>query len=257
MPALIDMTESLFALDFDGVICDSALETGLSGWQVASRIWGEMPEQMPEQIMTDFRQIRPVMETGFEAILICRLLFEGLQPALLMDDFASQLKSLMAREYLDVADLKKKFGEYRDNWIETDLVGWIGMNPLYPGVTDLLQTIPLKQRYIITTKQERFVIEILAANQIEILPDQVYGLERQLKKPQILDDLQQLNPHATILFVEDRLPTLLDVIETPSLSVLNLYFATWGYNTQTDKQLALHHPRITSLDTPALLKLAH
>lgn len=257
MPALIDMTESLFALDFDGVICDSALETGLSGWQVASRIWGEMPEQMPEQIMTDFRQIRPVMETGFEAILICRLLFEGLQPALLMDDFASQLKSLKAREHLDVADLKKKFGEYRDNWIETDLVGWIGMNPLYPGVTDLLQTIPLKQRYIITTKQERFVIEILAANQIEILPDQVYGLERQLKKPQILDDLQQLNPHATILFVEDRLPTLLDVIETPSLSVLNLYFATWGYNTQTDKQLALHHPRITSLDTPALLKLAH
>lgn len=251
------MQEKLFALDFDGVICDSALETGLSGWQVARCIWDDMPTTMPDQIMTNFRQIRPIMETGYEAILICRLLFEGVPPAHIMADFANQLKNILVRDQLDVTDLKKRFGEYRDSWINTDLSGWIKMNPLYPGVSELLQQIPLQQRFIITTKQERFVSEILAANQIEVLPDQIYGLERKLKKPQILEDLQRANAQATILFVEDRLPTLLDVIDAPFLTPVQLYFANWGYNTDADKLQALQHPRITPLDTPALHKLTH
>lgn len=251
------MHEKLFALDFDGVICDSALETGLSGWQVATRIWDDMPKAMPDKIMTDFRQIRPIMETGYEAILICRLLFECVSPAHIMDDFANQLKNILVRDQLNVTDLKKRFGEYRDSWINTDLSGWITMNPLYPGVSELLHQIPLQQRFIITTKQERFVSEILAANQIEILPDQIYGLERKLKKPQILDDLQRTNAQATILFIEDRLPTLLDVIDTPSLTPVQLYFANWGYNTDADKLQAMQHPRITPLDTAALHKLTH
>lgn len=249
------MLERLFALDFDGVICDSALETGLSGWQVACHIWEEMPQQMPEQIMADFRQVRPIMETGFEAILICRLLFEGVPATLVMDNFANQLNKILARDHLDVSTLKKQFGDYRDSWITADLSGWIKMNPLYPGVSDLLEQIPLDQRFIITTKQERFVSEILAANQIEILPSNIYGLDRKLKKPQILEDLQRLHPQATISFVEDRLPTLLDVIDTPSLTAVQLYFANWGYNTDVDKLQALQHPRIKPLDSPSLHKL--
>ncbi|MCL5975672.1 MAG: HAD family hydrolase [Gammaproteobacteria bacterium] len=251
------MQTRLFALDFDGVICDSALETGLSGWQVASQIWPDMPTQMPEQILSDFRVVRPVMETGFEAILICRLLFEGIATQLLIEDFAKQIEHILLRENLTVADLKKRFGEYRDNWINTDISSWIEMNPLYPGVKEFLQQIPLQQRFIITTKQERFVAEILSANQIDILPQQIYGLDRKLKKPQILEDLQQLHPTAAILFVEDRLPTLLDVIQTPSLSAIKLFFANWGYNTSADKKQALHSPRITTLETPSLHNLTH
>lgn len=253
MLALITMSKLLFALDFDGVICDSAIETGMSGWQVATHYWDDMPKEMPEQVIVDFRQVRPVMETGYEAIIICRLLFEGTHPQLLMSDFTRLIEKLLARDQLEAEDLKKRFGEYRDNWIEADLSGWIKMNPLYPGVADLLQQIPRHQCFIITTKQERFVTEILAANQIEILQAQVYGLERKRKKPQILEELQQLTPQATILFVEDRLPTLLNVIDTPSLSSVQLYFANWGYNTINGRQQATHHPRITTLDAPSYL----
>lgn len=131
------------------------------------------------------------------------------------------------------------------------------MNPLYPGIDKLLQQIPLSQLFIITTKQERFVQAILQANQIDIIPTHIYGLDRKLKKPQILHDLQQLHPQTTILFVEDRLPTLLDVIKTPLLSNIQLYFANWGYNTQTDKQLALQQTRITLLDKPSLYILKY
>jgi len=242
----------LFALDFDGVVCDSAIETGLTGWQVATQLWQDMPENMPEQIMIDFRYIRPVMETGFEAILICRLLFEGIKPDLLMTDFTQRIDAILSRDQLDTTDLKKRFGEYRDNWIENDFSGWIKMNPLYPGIGKLLQQIPLSQLFIITTKQERFVQAILQANQIDIIPTHIYGLDRKLKKPQILSNLQQSHPQTTILFIEDRLPTLLDVIRTPSLSTIQLCFATWGYNTTKDLQAALKNPRINTLDTPSL-----
>ncbi len=100
-------TDKLFALDFDGVICDSAIETGITGWQVATQLWQDMPENMPEQVMIDFRYVRPVMETGFEAILICRLLFEGLKPELLMTDFSRQINAILSREQLDTSELKK------------------------------------------------------------------------------------------------------------------------------------------------------
>ena len=80
---------NLYALDFDGVICDSAIETGITGWKVARQIWQDMPDQTPPEMITLFRQVRPVMETGFEAILIMRLLHEGISPALLLADFSS------------------------------------------------------------------------------------------------------------------------------------------------------------------------
>jgi len=249
------MQDKLFALDFDGVICDSALETGRSGWQVASQQWPDMPATMPESLLADFRNVRPVMETGFEAILICRLLFEGVSISTLLQDFPWQIEQLSRRDQLDTHALKMQFGAYRDNWIANDLAGWLRMNPLYPGVKEWLNHIPLARRFIITTKQQRFVSAILAANQINIPDTHIFGLERKLKKPQILADLQARYPHTAIVFIEDRLPTLVDVINTESLSAIQLYFAGWGYNTETDKQQAQQHQQINYLLQPASFNL--
>lgn len=249
------MQDKLFALDFDGVICDSALETGLSGWQVAHRYWPDMPVAMPEAILADFRNVRPVMETGFEAILICRLLFEGVAVTSLLADFPHHIEQLSRREKLDTNALKIQFGAYRDNWIANDLTDWIKMNPLYPGMSNLLEQIPQEQRFIITTKQQRFVSAILAANNIVIPDSQIFGLERKLSKPQILNNLQAQHPRADIVFVEDRLLTLLDVINTENLEAVQLYFAGWGYNTTADKQQAQQHPRITYLPQLASFNL--
>lgn len=249
------MQDKLFALDFDGVICDSALETGLSGWQVAYRYWPDMPVKMPETMLADFRRVRPVMETGFEAILICRLLFEGVAVASLLADFPQQIDQLSRREKLDSSTLKTQFGAYRDSWIASDLADWIKMNPLYPGISDLLERIPPAQRFIITTKQQRFVSAILAANNITMPESRIFGLERKLSKPQILTNLQAQHPHADIVFVEDRLLTLFDVINTENLSAVQLYFAGWGYNTTADKQQAQQHPRINYLPQLASFNL--
>ena len=39
----------IYALDFDGVICDSAIETAVTGWKVAQKIWQDMPSSLPEK----------------------------------------------------------------------------------------------------------------------------------------------------------------------------------------------------------------
>ena len=38
-----------------------------------------------------------------------------------------------------------------------------------------------------------------------------------------------------IIFVEDRLPALFNVMNNKKLSSVKLYFALWGYNTRQDK----------------------
>jgi len=238
----------LYALDFDGVLCDSAIETGITGWKVASKVWTDMQEEVPANMIDGFRQVRPVMETGYEAALIMRHLYEGVEPQSLLDSFGKHLKHMIRRDEIDVDRLKQRFGETRDQWITENLDQWIDMNPLFSGITDKLQQLNNGNVTIITTKQERFVSQILSANALSFPSDKIYGLDRKLSKTQILTDLSAQHPDHELLFVEDRLPTLLNVIDDNQLQEVKLYFADWGYNTQQDKQDALANSSITTLD---------
>lgn len=249
------MTNKLYALDFDGVLCDSAVETAIAGWKVALQIWSDMPEQIPAEILERFRQVRPVMETGYESILIVRMLFEGLDTESLMSAFHHQIEALMIRDALEVDELKQTFGATRDQWIEDDFDNWIKMNPLFDGVAEKLHQLETEQSVIITTKQERFVDHILSANQIHFPIEQIYGLDRNLSKQQILTDLSASQPNTDILFVEDRLPTLINVITDDRLDHVQLLLANWGYNTQEDRDSATEIKRIKTINLADLQQL--
>lgn len=245
----------LYALDFDGVICDSAIETGVTGWKVAGQLWPDMPAETPIEMLERFRQLRPVMETGYEAILIMRMLFEGTAPRLLLDQFKTQTQNLIHRDKLNITELKRRFGEQRDICIQDHLDEWILMNPLFAGVAEKFCPIDNVLTYIITTKQERFVSEIFKANNIIFPAERIYGLDRGLKKQQILADLSVRYSNHRILFVEDRLPTLIDVINDDRLAKVQLYFADWGYNTDQDKLTAKQHTNITTISLADMLLL--
>jgi phosphoglycolate phosphatase-like HAD superfamily hydrolase len=227
----------VYALDFDGVICDSAIETGITGWKAATHIWDDMSGEMPTQSLLDaFRGVRPVLETGYEAILIMRLLYQGISDNRLLENYAQQLQAVISNENLDVNRLKVLFGETRDSWIKDNLQEWIAMNPLFPGIAEKLQTLNADAVwFIITTKQERFVKQILQANHIELADQFIYGLDRNMSKPAVLKQLLKSYPDQTICFVEDRLPTLDNVIQHEDLSTIQLFLASWGYNTNRDR----------------------
>ncbi|HET8806909.1 MAG TPA: HAD family hydrolase [Methylophaga sp.] len=248
------MSARLYALDFDGVICDSAMETGLSAWRAARRIWPELPIQIPEAVLAGFREVRPALETGFESILINRSLYDGTPVSALLNDFAQQIDTVRQRFELCNETLKSVFGKVRDSWIEDDFASWIANNPLYPGMADFLQKMPPAQLFIITTKQERFVSAILEANAITLSKAQIYGLERRRSKSDILGEFAG-DHRGEICFIEDRLPTLLQIVNEPHLDSVDLWLADWGYNTQNDRQTAEQSSRINTLALQNLHRL--
>lgn len=232
----------MYALDFDGVICDSAVETGITGWKAASKLWDDMPKEVPEAMIEQFRLVRPIIETGFEAILAMRLLYLEESVESIYTQYSEKTQNLLHDAQVSADELKRLFGEIRDSWIENDLPGWIEKNPLFPGVAEKLRR--LGQEYdwfVITTKQERFVKQILKANVIDLQAERIYGLDRNMNKTEVLQSLLATHPNKTIYFVEDRLPTLLNVLKKDNLNHVKLIFALWGYNTIEDKRLAAQH----------------
>ena len=240
---------AIYALDFDGVICDSAVETGITGWKAATKIWADMSTPLPPPPLVDqFRLVRPIIETGYESILVMRMLFDGENPNNILANFPAKKQLAMEKSKQKISDLKQLFGTTRDTWIQDSLEEWVKMNPLFPGVTEKLKTLAQQQQwYIITTKQERFVTQILRANQIQIPHNRIFGLDRNMSKEEVLIDLQKKHPHEVLFFVEDRLPTLLNVLQNKKLQDVKLFFALWGYNTAQDKQEAAQRP-INSID---------
>jgi len=240
-----DLQSTIYALDFDGVLCDSVIETAITAWRLAQNIWQDMPKiEASQKSIDDFREIRPFLETGYEAILIMRLLYLGVSIDRLCDNYKIEIQKLIDQEGLDIEVLKKLFGEARDRWIANSLEEWVAMNPLFDGVVEFLNSLERENLYIVTTKQERFVKYILEANGIELEDDKIWGLDKGMTKADILFDIQSNNPNKKILFVEDRYPALVTVIEDNRLDGVMLQLASWGYNTPLDKQKAMQSERI-------------
>ncbi len=227
----------IYALDFDGVLCDSAIETGISGWKAGIQLWDDFTSSYPAQeILEQFCQIRPLMGTGFEAIFIIRLLFDGETVDSIMEDYSGKKEQVIDGLKLDVSFLKKLFGETRDKWIKEDLDEWVKMNPLFPGIFEKLQHLSNQGIwYIVTTKQERFVKQIFSANKIQLADDRIFGLDRNMSKVDILIDLSNKHTEKELYFVEDMLPSLLRVLKNDQLESVKLFLAPWGYNTAKDR----------------------
>ncbi len=233
--------QAIYALDFDGVICDSAVETAVSGWKAGQQLWSDYPEGLPsDHLIHQFRQVRPVMATGYEAILILRLLFNGNAVEKIIAHYAQLTQQLISDEHFTVEQLKTRFAAVRDHWIANNLNEWLTMNPLFPGIADKLRMLSKQgEWFIITTKQERFVQQILKVNHIELPEESIYGLDRRLSKTEILANLIAQYPEHHFYFVEDMLPTLLKVKQQLDNQTLTLQLADWGYNTPEQRQQAV------------------
>jgi len=239
----------IYALDFDGVLCDSVIETAITAWRLAQNIWDDMPKtEATQESIEAFRSVRPFLKTGHEAILIIRLLYIGMPVEKLCENYKEETKKLIEQEKLDIAEIQKLFGEARDRWVDESLEEWIKMTPLFEGVVAFLNGLEKENLYLVTTKQERFVKYILEANGIELEDEKIWGFDRGMSKADILFDIQSNNPDKEMLFVEDRYPALVAVIEDNRLDDVELQLASWGYNRAADRERAIESDRIELVD---------
>ncbi|MCO5598070.1 hypothetical protein L7F22_052160 [Adiantum nelumboides] len=160
----------LYALDFDGVLCESCGESSISALKAAKVRWPEVFADIDEAteswILETMHMVRPVVETGYENLLLVRLLLESKVPAarktsvaegLSVDKILERWTNLKPEIMKDWGEMNRDalvevLGKVRDDWISHDLQGWICENRLYPGVPDALKFATSKI-YIVTTKQ--------------------------------------------------------------------------------------------------------
>jgi phosphoglycolate phosphatase-like HAD superfamily hydrolase len=243
-------TNRLLCLDFDGVLCDSVMETGISGWKTGCKIWADWttPEP-PDATLQAFRRLRPLLHTGFESVLLMRIAFE--QPNIDVPD-EMEIQRLYDKT-LDSSNLSKQelidvFGKTRDEWITNDPADWLSKQQLYPGIADALKAslaCPTDHVHIVTTKQERFVRELLKAEDIMLPGHRIHGLESGTQKEITLKKIAADHDESIRRFiVEDRLPTLHKIAATPDLDDFALLYADWGYGHPDDQQAIAKQKRI-------------
>ena len=81
----------------------------------------------PAELLEQFRQVRPVMGTGYESILIVRMLMNGETVEEIMTDYSTNVLDIHRDSKMDIDELKALYGKTRDEWINEDLNGcrWI------------------------------------------------------------------------------------------------------------------------------------
>lgn len=238
---MINDRPTLLALDFDGVLCDGLLEYFQTAWRTYCQLWSLPPGVSPEELAPLFYRTRPVIEIGWEMPVLIRALVLGISESEILQNWSQIAHNIITEEQLKAEIIGPHLDRVRDEWINTDLSGWLGLHRFYPGVIERIK--PLIEDgfpvYIITTKEERFVRSLLQEQGITIPENQLFGKGYKRPKYEILRELlASIEPTPHIWFMEDRLQTLLSVQQQPDLNKVELFLANWGYNIQKERDLA-------------------
>ncbi len=241
---------TFFALDFDGVLCDSAAETAASAWKCAWELWPDLlkTQPIPSEMIEGFLRVRPFLETGYQSVLMIRMLLEKQPLSAYQNELEAHCRRLLQNSALDAATLIWKFAESRDRWIRENQQEWLNSHRFYPGsIAALRKALGRQEVRILTTKQERFARLLLEGQGIHFPESKIWGLEKKKAKEDLLEEFIQEGA-GSIIFIEDRLETLLRVAARPQLAKVRLFYALWGYGTEAEKQQAREHSAITCLE---------
>ncbi len=230
----------ILALDFDGVVCDGLREYFQTAWKVYSEVFEPGAESPPEDLADRFYPLRPVVETGWEMPLVLYALRSGVADAEILAHWPDLVPSLLAQAGVEATTLGQAVDRVRDRWIQADLADWLSYQRFYPGVLDRLRQAMADgvELVIISTKEGRFIQQLLAQAGLGLASDRILGKEVKQPKYETLRQIQADRPNATVWFVEDRVKALQAVQKQPDLGAVALFLADWGYNTAGDRALA-------------------
>ncbi|WP_310418869.1 HAD family hydrolase [Chamaesiphon sp. OTE_8_metabat_110] len=241
----------ILALDFDGVICDGMAEYWQTAWRTYTQVWQLDRLEPSPGVAEKFRELRPLIEVGWEMPVLIRALSLGISTERMQSSWQRIRDRILADSRLSGVKVSQQLDSVRDSWIQQDSASWLGLHQFYPGVVDMLKDLPNRkiQPIIITTKESRFVTQLLHEQGVELASEFVWGKELKRSKTDslklILDRGAKKSP--TVWFVEDRLPTLAKIATQPELESVKLYLAEWGYNTVAEREATLQQSRIQTL----------
>jgi phosphoglycolate phosphatase-like HAD superfamily hydrolase len=248
----------ILALDFDGVICDGLIEYFEVAWRAYCQIWSPANDTPPDDLALRFYRLRPVIETGWEMPVLIKALIDDIPEDKILQEWANITPQILSTDKLQSKEIAIKLDSLRDEWIATDLDGWLSLHKFYPGVVEKLKvTIDSAVKlYIVTTKEGRFVQQLLQREGVDLPPTAIFGKEIKRPKYETLRELitgADIQP-GNLWFIEDRLKTLELVQQQTDLKDVKLFLGDWGYNTQPERKAAQDNPRIKLLSLSQFAK---
>ncbi|HSE92728.1 MAG TPA: HAD family hydrolase [Methylomirabilota bacterium] len=242
---MADERPDILALDFDGVLCEGTREYFETSRRTHARVW---PERTPaaEALLPAFRDLRPVIETGWEMPVLLDALVRGLPRKAIGEAWGETRDELLAHDPRGrdrvVAALKTTLDQVRREWIAADLTDWLSRHALYCDREAVRRVVEGPARtVIVTTKEGEFARQILEHWGLPVAG--IQGKEAGSHKCENLRVLRsayraETGRAATLWFVEDRLETLECVRGHADLDDVRLFLATWGYNTARAREAA-------------------
>ena len=249
-----DVRPDILALDFDGVLCEGTHEYFETSRRTHARVWPDRPG-VAESVFPDFRDLRPVIETGWEMPVLLEALVCGAAKAAMHDAWAAARDEVLARDPRGrdpvIAALRSTLDQVRRAWIDADAPDWLSRHALYADREAIRRVVNAPARtVIVTTKEGEFARRIMEHWSIEVAG--IQGKEAGSHKCENLRQLRsayraEIGTTPTLWFVEDRLETLECVRSHPDLHDVRLFLAAWGYNTPRTREAARIAPRIDLL----------
>ena len=242
------ISPTILALDFDGVICNGLREYFQVSWRTYCKFWSCANQSQTEELANQFYRLRPVIETGWEMPVLIKALLEGIEEDKILQEWSDISQKILRQEDFTAQEIAFTLDKQRDEWIANDKDGWLSLHEFYPGVVEKIKNIYNSQiaLYIVTTKEGRFVKELLQKADFDLPREAIFGKEEKRPKYEILRELKQESNDLTVSlwFMEDRIKTLHKVKEQTDLEDVELFLADWGYNTPKDRTAAQEDMRI-------------
>ena len=228
----------LLILDFDGVICDSAVECMITAYNARNVINNTGLEkvykrnQLDAQFNEKFIKYRPLVRIAKEYYLLCERIIDG-------DDLHS-LHRMIPRDQEEknrMDAFHDCFYRERASWMKDDMAGWLASNPLYPGTKELFDKDNIKQDImIVSAKDKTSISTVLSFNGIDTDRLKIFGSDTGLDKQDLTNWAQS---EAKVLlseisFLDDNLENLIMISEMG----VNVYMAEWGYSLDHQKDEA-------------------
>jgi phosphoglycolate phosphatase-like HAD superfamily hydrolase len=213
-----------FFLDFDGVICDSVPECFVSSYRAYRELFlGETIREIPLRDKKLFYAYRPFIRSGEDYLIIHDAIRRGMdvKNQEVFDRERAAAGQDAMREY------GRLFYEARGAFLEDDRELWLELNPLFPGMAEVLsKTAANPDFYILSTKKPVFIREILLHHGLDWDIDRIlYPGER--SKREVMEDIMQKGEGA--VFVDDQLDNLVTASANKDIAG---HLASWGYVKQ-------------------------
>jgi hypothetical protein len=245
---------NVLALDFDGVLCDGLREYFETSRRTYERIWpGEAAPT--EEAFTAFRELRPVIMSGWEMPVLLRAIVAGRPASAVLRGWETLRDELVDAASPDgralVSRLRHTLDLVRREWIAAARSDWLAHNAPYCPRNELRRAIAdPEQTFVVTTKEGEFARAILEDWKVPVAG--IQGKEAGVHK---CDNLRALIADYTaargrrpaLWFVEDRLETLRHVTTHADLDDVGLFLAAWGYNTPETRAAAQDDGRVRLL----------